>query len=227
MTLYLETLPLKPRKILLKLKGTIRAHHFILAGGTGLALQLGHRLSVDLDFFTNRPFNTEALFQKIKRLKLSPALQQEEEGTLTVMADGVKISFLHYAYPFIEKKVSEAAQNGFVTTIFNRRRYIPELKSPEAAVRSFGERTAVNTPIQGSAADIIKKAMVFIGNRIREEKKRIVMILQIHDELLFEIDENLLEPSREFIRRGMEDVVQLSVPITVDIGTGRNWSEAH
>ena len=128
---------------------------------------------------------------------------------------------------FMEKTVSEAKALGYVTTIFNRRREIPELQSPDASVRSFGERTAINTPVQGSAADVIKKAMISISLRIREEKRNIRMILQIHDELLFEIAEPELEASREIIRTGMEEVVRLSVPLTVDIGTGRNWNEAH
>lgn len=128
---------------------------------------------------------------------------------------------------FMEKTVSEAKALGYVTTIFNRRREIPELQSPDASVRSFGERTAINTPVQGSAADVIKKAMISISRRVREEKRNIRMILQIHDELLFEIAEPELETSREVIRMGMEEVVSLSVPLTVDIGTGRNWNEAH
>jgi DNA polymerase-1 len=128
---------------------------------------------------------------------------------------------------FIDKTIAEAKINGFVTTLLNRRREIPELKSPHPAIRSFGERTAVNTPIQGSAADLIKMAMVSIAKRIAGKEKEIKMILQIHDELLFEVSEPAMPESKKMIKHEMEQVVRLSVPITVDIGTGKNWSEAH
>jgi len=87
-------------KALLQLKGLAISQQFVLAGGSGLALQLGHRISVDLDFFTRRPFSPEKLFQKIKQLGISPIVQQEEEGTLTIIVSGVKVSFFHYPYPF-------------------------------------------------------------------------------------------------------------------------------
>ncbi|MHB8481338.1 MAG: DNA polymerase I [Nitrospiria bacterium] len=133
--------------------------------------------------------------------------------------EGVKV--------FIEKTISGAKTSGFVNTLFNRRRLIPELNSSNAAVRSFGERLAVNTPIQGSAADIIKMAMVSIERKIKKEEKQIRMILQIHDELLFEIPDHQMVESKTFVQNEMEQVTRLSVPITVDIGIGNNWSEAH
>ncbi len=88
---------------LVGLKRVAGEHEFILAGGTAAALHLGHRVSVDLDFFTRRPFSPDKLFLKIKRLGLSPVVQQEEEGTLTVQISGAKVSFFHYPYPFVEK----------------------------------------------------------------------------------------------------------------------------
>jgi len=90
-------------RVLSQLKEVAIAQGFVLAGGSALALQLGHRISVDLDFFTLRPFSPEKLFQKIKRLGASPIVQQEEEGTLTIIVSGVKVSFFHYPYPFREK----------------------------------------------------------------------------------------------------------------------------
>jgi hypothetical protein len=99
----LETLPIHSQEVLNKLKSLIKKNRFVLAGGTGLALLIGHRISEDLDFFSDQDFSTDELFQQIKRKKLSPVILQEEKGTLTITANDVKVSFLHYAYPFKEK----------------------------------------------------------------------------------------------------------------------------
>ncbi len=128
---------------------------------------------------------------------------------------------------YIDRTVAEVREKGYVTTLLNRRRLIPELNSPVASVRSFGERLAINTPIQGSAADLIKLAMVSIGNKIRGSRNKIKMVLQIHDELLFEAAESELEASKRLIQKEMEEIIKLTVPITVDIGVGKNWREAH
>jgi len=103
--MHIECLPPHSRETLTRLNKIICSHHFVLAGGTGLALQLGHRVSVDLDFFSERPFSTEKVFQEIKRLGLAPIVQQEEKGTLTTIIDGTKVSMFHYPYPFVEKKL--------------------------------------------------------------------------------------------------------------------------
>ncbi len=100
--MHSECLTPQARKTLQALKGIVRTHQFVLAGGTAAALHLGHRTSVDFDFFTERPFSTEQVLQKMKRLGLKPDILQEEKGTLTVTAGGVKISFFHYPYPFRE-----------------------------------------------------------------------------------------------------------------------------
>lgn len=128
---------------------------------------------------------------------------------------------------YIDQTVEEVRKKGYVTTLLNRRRLIPELNSPVASIRSFGERLAINTPIQGSAADLIKLAMVSIGTKIRESGNKIKMVLQIHDELLFEAAEKDLEGSKRLIQREMEGIIHLTVPITVDVGVGKNWREAH
>ncbi|MDO8445222.1 MAG: DNA polymerase I [Deltaproteobacteria bacterium] len=137
--------------------------------------------------------------------------------------------FEHYkgVSAFIEKTLQEARGNGYVRTLLGRKRPMPELSSKEAAVRQFGERTAVNTPIQGTAADIIKLAMVNIFNRIRKENLKSLMTLQVHDELVFEVPENELEVMKQIVREEMEGVIELKVPLKVDIGVGKNWSEAH
>ena len=128
---------------------------------------------------------------------------------------------------FLDKTIEDAKTNGFVTTLFGRRRFIPELASSAAAVRSFGERTAVNTPIQGTAADLIKLAMIRIQARLAQQGLASKMILQVHDELVFEIPDQEIEAMKMLVREEMEGVLTLSVPIKVDMGVGKNWDEAH
>ncbi len=128
---------------------------------------------------------------------------------------------------FIEQTIRSARENGFVTTLLGRRRYIPELASSAPAVRNFGERMAVNTPIQGTAADLIKLAMIHIYNTIQQQDLRSMMILQVHDELVFEVPENEVVRMRQIVKEGMEGVLTLAVPVKVDMETGKNWDEAH
>jgi DNA polymerase-1 len=128
---------------------------------------------------------------------------------------------------FIDRTIDQARTTGYVTTLLGRRRFIPELTSGTQAVRSFGERTAVNTPIQGTAADLIKLAMIRIHGVIRQRGLRARMILQVHDELIFEAPDGELSLMKELAKKEMEGVLELSVPIRVDTGTGKNWDEAH
>lgn len=128
---------------------------------------------------------------------------------------------------FIEKNLEEAKTKGYVTTILCRQRPIPELMSQNSTVRQQGERLAINTPIQGSAADLIKLAMVNISKRLNKINSKAKMILQIHDELIFEFPEEEVEEVKKVVREEMEGVIEFSVPIKVDIGVGRNWGEAH
>ncbi len=100
--MHLECLPSGSRTVLARVRTMVLAHHFVLAGGTGLALQIGHRFSADLDFFSERSFRTEKLLQELRKMGIAPIVQQEDEGTLTVLAKGTKVSFLHYPYPFLE-----------------------------------------------------------------------------------------------------------------------------
>ncbi|PKM80243.1 MAG: DNA polymerase I [Firmicutes bacterium HGW-Firmicutes-14] len=124
---------------------------------------------------------------------------------------------------YMKEIVESAREKGYVTTMLNRRRYIPDIFSPNHNIRSFGERTAINTPIQGSAADIIKLAMVRAAGRIREEGMKTRMILQVHDELIFEVPGEEMETAVLLIRNCMENAVQLQVPLVVDMKKGRNW----
>jgi DNA polymerase I len=115
----------------------------------------------------------------------------------------------------------------YVTTLLGRRCAVPEIHSRNPNFRGYAERNAINYPIQGSAADIIKVAMVNIHRRLHDEGLRTRMVIQVHDELVFEIPDGELERARELIRAEMEGAVTLEVPLAVDIGVGRNWSEAH
>jgi len=114
-----------------------------------------------------------------------------------------------------------------VTTLLKRRRYLPEIHSDNRQMREFAERTAINTPIQGSAADLIKVAMINIHKKINRESLRARMIIQVHDELVFEVHRNDVEQAQRLIVDEMEHAIQLSIPIKVDVGIGSNWLEAH
>ena len=127
---------------------------------------------------------------------------------------------------YMDKTIADAKENGYVTTIMNRRRYIPELASKNAINRAFGERMAMNTPIQGSAADIIKAAMVKVFNQLMENNMKSRLILQVHDELIIEAHISEVEQVKILIKENMENAAQLLVPITVDVNTGKNWYEA-
>ena len=128
---------------------------------------------------------------------------------------------------FIEDTLGFARDNGYVETLFGRRRYLPEIGSSNATIRALAERTAVNAPIQGTSADIIKLAMIAIDRRIREEGLRSKMVLQIHDELCFDTFPDEVEALKAIVVPEMENVIKLTVPLTVDVGVGSNWLEAH
>lgn len=127
---------------------------------------------------------------------------------------------------YMDEIVEKARRDGYVSTLLNRRRYLPEIRSSNYNKRSFAERTAMNTPIQGTAADVIKLAMVKMAERLRKEKLKSRMLLQVHDELVFEVPLAELDTVRELVGEVMENAVQLSVPLKVDISYGKNWYEA-
>ena len=128
---------------------------------------------------------------------------------------------------FIDDTVAAARETGYVETLFGRRRYIADINSRNATVRALAERNAVNAPIQGTSADIIKLAMVAIDRRMRAEGFRSAMVLQIHDELLFEVVPGELESLTALVVREMENVIKLSIPLTVECNHGTNWLESH
>lgn len=127
---------------------------------------------------------------------------------------------------YMEEIVNKAKKDGFVTTILDRKRYIPEINSKNFNIRSFGERIALNTPIQGSAADIIKLAMIKVYERLKIEKVNAKLILQIHDELIVECEESEKETVKKILKNSMENVYKLDLPLKVDICEGRNWYES-
>ena len=128
---------------------------------------------------------------------------------------------------YMDKCIEAARGNGWVETLLHRKRYLPDINSHNANVRGFAERNAVNAPIQGTAADIIKIAMVNISRRFREEQLRSKMILQVHDELNFNVVHDELYLVKSIVTREMEGALSLSVPLKVDVGVGQNWLEAH
>lgn len=128
---------------------------------------------------------------------------------------------------FIEDTLTAARENGYVETIFGRRRYIPDINSHNATVRALAERNAVNAPIQGTAADIIKIAMINVDRRMTQEHLKSKMVLQIHDELLFDAVPEEVEALKRLVVEEMENVTKLSVPLTVECNEGKNWLEAH
>jgi DNA polymerase-1 len=127
---------------------------------------------------------------------------------------------------FLDRMVQLAREQGYVETIFKRRRYVPEVKERNFNMRAYGERVAQNSPLQGSAADLIKLAMIRIHAAIAEQRLRSRMLLQVHDELIFEVPPDELEAMRPLVREHMENVAELRVPLVVDIGIGPNWLDA-
>ena len=128
---------------------------------------------------------------------------------------------------YIDSTIEEACRNGYVTTIMNRRRYIPDINSRNVGVRRFAERTAINTPIQGSAADLIKIAMIQVDRQMADSGLASIMILQVHDELIFEVPANEVQRMKSLVKEIMESAYPLKAPIVADVRVGRNWLEAH
>ncbi|MGI8490708.1 DNA polymerase I [Pectobacterium sp. S5] len=128
---------------------------------------------------------------------------------------------------YMERTRQQAAEHGYVSTLDGRRLYLPDIHSRNAMARKGAERAAINAPMQGTAADIIKKAMIAIDDWLQKDTPKVKMIMQVHDELVFEIHDSVIEESISKIKALMEGCMQLNVPLQVDIGTGMNWDEAH
>ena len=128
---------------------------------------------------------------------------------------------------YMEQAIEEARRNGFVQTLFGRKLYLPDINSQNAGVRGFAERIAINAPIQGTAADIIKIAMIKVDEAIRHHNYRSQMTLQVHDELVFNVPTEEVDEFRQSVKHAMETAASLRVPLIVDVGIGHNWLEAH
>jgi len=128
---------------------------------------------------------------------------------------------------FIDDSIAFARENGYVETLFGRRRYLPDISARNATVRALAERNAVNAPIQGTSADIIKLAMIHVAQKLKESGLKSRMVLQIHDELLFEAPAAEVPQLQALVKDAMENVMKLSVPLTVECSSGNNWLEAH
>ena len=137
------------------------------------------------------------------------------------------LSKYHGVREYMKRIVEQAKADGYVSTLYGRRRELPELKSSNFNMRSFGERVALNMPIQGTAADIIKLAMVRVSRRLKAEGLRARLLLQVHDELIAECPEDEAEKVKEILQYEMEHTAQLAVPLTADAQTGHSWAEAH
>ncbi len=128
---------------------------------------------------------------------------------------------------YIQDQINFARDHGYVSTVLGRRRYLKDINSQNAIVRGAAERNAVNAPIQGSAADIIKLAMIAIQDRLQNEKWKSKMLLQVHDELVFDVPKEEVNALREMVKSEMENAFEINVPLVVDVGVGNNWLEAH
>jgi DNA polymerase-1 len=127
---------------------------------------------------------------------------------------------------FIDSTIAEVRRTGVTKTLFGRERPIPDMNSRNPNQRGFAERTAVNTPLQGTAADLIKLAMINIDRELERRKMQSAMLLQVHDELLFEAPPEEVDELRRLVKEGMENVHPLDVPLVADVGTGSNWRDA-
>tara|TARA_B100001173_G_scaffold111626_1_gene96740 strand:- start:77 stop:955 length:879 start_codon:yes stop_codon:yes gene_type:complete len=153
------------------------------------------------------------------------------QTNLTRSESKLIIENYYNSYPllkeFMSNQINYARENGFVKTIVGRKRFLNDINSRNGMIRSSAERNAVNTPVQGSAADIIKISMIKIFNELNKNSMETKLILQVHDELIFEGPVNEIDEAKKIITKNMENAYKLEVPLTVDIGVGKNWLEAH
>jgi DNA polymerase-1 len=154
-----------------------------------------------------------------------------QQTSLTRQESKTLIDTYYAAYPklsqFIEDQVAFARENGYVKTVLDRRRYLKDINARNHVVRSAAERNAVNAPVQGSAADIIKIAMIAVQKNLKKNDFKSKLLLQIHDELIFDVPKDEVDDLKEMVQQKMSEAYELKVPLDVDIGTGVNWLEAH
>jgi DNA polymerase-1 len=158
-------------------------------------------------------------FGLAKQLGISRAQSQDYIGRYFSRYPGVQ--------EYMEQTKAKAAEQGFVETIYGRRLYLPDIKASNAITRQAAERTAINAPMQGTAADIIKRAMIAVDAWLSSSTLDARMIMQVHDELIFEVDKTQLDELIAGVRQAMEAAAKLDVPLIVDVGYGENWDQAH
>ena len=153
------------------------------------------------------------------------------QTNLTRSESKIIIDNYYNTYPFLKDfmnyQINFARENGYVETILGRKRFLKDINSRNGMIRSSAERNAINTPVQGSAADIIKLSMIKINDVFKKNSLKSKLILQVHDELIFDTPINELEIAKKLIKNNMENAYELKVPLTVDLGVGENWLEAH
>ncbi len=154
-----------------------------------------------------------------KQLGIDVGTAKEYVDTYFDRYPGVKI--------YMDSVREKAKADGYVETLFKRRLYLPDINSRNAARRQYAERTAINAPMQGTAADLIKRAMIEIDGKILENSNKIRMIMQVHDELVFEIAEDQIDNVVELIKKIMPRAPELDIPVTLEVGIGPNWEQAH
>jgi len=193
-----------------------------------------HRYTASLIFNAEEADVTDEMRENAKRVNFGIVYGMSAYGLAKDLGIDPRMAetfieeyFLRYprVKSFLDGQIAHVREHGYVTTLLGRRRYIPEVHNRNAAVRQFAERQAINAPIQGSAADLIKVAMVRIDRRMREEGLCSRCVLQVHDELVFEMTEKEEGVLPELVRREMEDVMELCVPLKVTLKAGANWSE--
>jgi DNA polymerase-1 len=158
-------------------------------------------------------------FGLARQLEIGRAAAQEYVDLYFERYPGVK--------SFMDQTRQEAHEKGYVETLFGRRLYLPEINSRNGNRRTAAERTAINAPMQGTAADIIKRAMLAVDDWLQQEQPKVQMLMQVHDELVFEIEDSILTDASSRIKVLMEDAATLNVPLVVDVGIGDNWDQAH
>ena len=141
------------------------------------------------------------------------------------------VSLYFERYPGVKKYMDnireQAREQGYVETLFGRRLYLPDINNKNVQRRQYAERTAINAPMQGTAADIIKRAMINIDDYLGDKQAECKMIMQVHDELVFEVKKSAIESTKQNVIKKMEAAAELSVPLVVDAAVGSNWDEAH
>jgi DNA polymerase-1 len=194
-----------------------------------------HRQTAAVIFGVAEPNVTSEMRARAKTINFATIYGQGAlalSRQLGITLEEAKAFIKHYFERFagvrawLDRTVEEARQRGFVETLFGRRRYIPELRERNFNIRAFGERTATNSPLQGSAADLIKIAMVRIHAALKTANLDAKMLLQVHDELVFEVTERDRPDAGALVKREMEGVADLRVPLVVSVGAGKNWIDA-